>query len=95
MEDKIRELAECLVRAYQLKEELKDKEYWLDKASRETDFVPAEGDWIHVEISLFKIEVSVHQKEYGGAKYWKNGIWTDDAFDTRYPLPKEMLNEKK
>ena len=95
MEDKIRELAECLVRAYQLKEELKDKEYWLDKASREANFVPAEGDWIHVEISLFKIEVSVHHKEYGGAKYWKNGIWTDDAFDTRYPLPKEMLNEKK
>lgn len=95
MEDKIKELAECLVRAYQLKEELRDKEYWISKAAKEADFIPAEGDWIRVEVSLFKIEVSVHHKEYGGAKYWRNGAWSDNVFDTRYPLPEEMLNEKK
>ena len=95
MEEKIKEIAENLINVYRLKEELNDKEYWINKASKETDFVPAEGDWIHVEVSLFKIEISVHHKEYGGAKYWKNGVWSDNAFDTRYPLPKEMLNEKK
>ena len=93
MEDKIKELVKCLVKAYQLKEELRDKEYWISKAAKETDFVPAEGDWIHVDVSLFRIEVSVHHKEYGGAKYWKNGVWSDNAFDTRYPLPEELLNE--
>ena len=95
MEDKIKELAECLIKANQLEEELKNKEYWISKAAKETDFVPAEGDWIHVEVTLFRIEVSVHHKKYGGAKYWKNGVWSDDAFYSKYPLPEEMLAKMK
>ena len=95
MEDKIIELAECLVKAYKLKEELYNKEYWINKASKETDFVPAEGDWIHVEVTLFRIEVSVHHKESGGAKYWKNGVWSNDPFSSKYPLPEKMLDEMK
>ena len=95
MEDKIKELAECLVKAYKLKEELyNNKEYWLDKAAKETDFVPADGDWIHVEVTLFRIEVSVYHKEYGGSKYWKNGVWSDDPFGTKYPLPDELVKNK-
>lgn len=94
MKDKIIELAEYLVKASQLKEELKNKEYWIDKAAKETDFVPADGDWIHIEVTLFRIEVSVHHKEYGGAKYWKNGIWCDDPFSSKYPLLKEMLSHE-
>ena len=95
MEDKIIELAECLTKAYKLREELRDKEYWLAKAAKDTDFVPADGDWIHVEVTLFRIEVSVYHKEYGGAKYWKNGVWSDDPFNTKYPLLKEMLNKNR
>ena len=95
MEDKIIEIAENLIRVRQLKEELDDKEYWIQKASQETDFVPAEGDWIHIEVTLFKIEIGVHHKNYGGAKYWMNGHWANDSFDTNYPLHEEMLAEMR
>lgn len=95
MEDKIIELAECLTKAYKLREELRDKEYWLTKAAKETNFVPADGDWIHVEVTLFKIEVTVYHKEFSGVKYWRNGVWSDDRFTTNYPLPKEMLNKNR
>ena len=91
MENKIIEIAESLINVRRLKEELNDESYWIDKAAKETDFVPAEGDWIHTEVTLFKIEISVHYKKYGGAKYWKNGVWTDDPFDSNYPLHEEML----
>lgn len=95
MKDKIIEIAENLINVQKLKEELNNKEYWIQKASQETDFVPAEGDWIHVEVTLFKIEVSVHHKEYGSAKYWKNGHWTNNPFDSSYPLYGKMLAEMK
>lgn len=91
MEEKIIEIAENLINVRRLEEELDNKEYWIQKAAKETDFVPAEGDWIHVEVTLFKIEVSVHHKEYGSAKYWMNGIWTNNPFDSTYPLHEKML----
>lgn len=90
MEEKIKELTKTLNKAYELKNKLDDKEFWIKKASEETDFVPQEGDWIHVEVSLFKIEVSVHHKEYGHGKYWKNGVWVDDPFSTNYPSLSEF-----
>ena len=95
MEDKIIEIAENLIKVRQLKEELDNKEYWIQKAAQETDFVPAEGDWIHVEVTLFKIEVRVYHKEYGKAKYWINGVWLDNPFSSDYPLHEEMLAEMK
>ena len=95
MKEKIIKIAENLIEVRKLKEELNDKEYWIQKASQETDFVSAEGDWIHVEITLFKIEVSVHHKKYGGAKYWKNGVWSDNPFDSSYPLHEKMLAEMR
>ena len=91
MEEKIIEIAENLINVRRLKEELNNKEYWIQKAAKETNFVPTDGDWIHVEVTLFKIEVGIHHKQYGGTKYWKNGIWTDDPFDSKYPLHEEML----
>lgn len=94
MEEKIIEMAEHLIRIRKLKEELHDEKYWIQKASQETDFVPAEGDWIYVEVSLFKIEVSVYHKDYGEAKYWKNGVWRQTPFGSDYPLPEELLTEK-
>lgn len=91
MKEKIIEIAENLIRVRQLREELDDKEYWIQKAAQETDFVPAEGDWIHINVSLYTIEVGVHHEKYGGAKYWKNGVWFDDPFSSNYPLHEEML----
>lgn len=91
MEKKIIEMAKHLIEVRKLKEELHDEKYWIQKASQETDFVPAEGDWIHVEVSLFKIEVSVHHKGYEGSKYWKNGVWCQTPLGSDYPLPEELL----
>lgn len=95
MKEKIIKIAENLIEVRRLKEELNNKEYWIQKAAKETDFVPAEGDWISVEITLFKIEVSVYHKEYGGSKYWKNGHWSDDPFNSNYPLHEKMLAEMR
>lgn len=95
MEEIIIKLAESLINARRLTGELDDKSYWINKASRETDFIPANGDWISIEVTLFKIEVSVHHKEYGGAKYWKNGVWSNDAFNIEYPLHEKMIADRK
>ena len=91
MEDKITKIAENLIEIRKLKEELNNKEYWIKKAQEEAGFVPAEGDWIHIEVTLFKIEVGVHHKEYGTGIYWMNGVWTNNPFDSSYPLHEEML----
>ena len=91
MKEKIIEIAENLIRVRQLKEELNDKEYWIQKAAQETDFVPAEGDWIHIEVTLYFIEVRVHHKEYGGSRYWTNGVWSKDAFNLKFSIYEEML----
>ena len=93
MKDKIIKIAENLIEVRKLKEELNNKEYWIKKAQEEAGFVPAEGDWIHVDVTLFKIEVGVHHKEYGSAIYWMNGIWTNNPFDSSYPLHEKMLME--
>lgn len=91
MEEKIKELTKILCEAYSLKNELENKEFWIKKAKEEAGFIPQEGDWIHVEVTLFKIEVSVHHKNYGSAKYWKNGVWMDDPFSIKYPSLSEMI----
>lgn len=95
MEEKIIKIAENLIEVRKLKEELDNKEYWIKKASQETDFIPAEGDWIRVEITLFTIRISVHHKNYGGSKYWINGHWFDNPFDSNYPLHEKMLAEMR
>lgn len=95
MEEKIMEIAESLINAYRLKEELYDKSYWINRAHKEAGFIPAEADWIHVEVTMFKIEVSVHHKNYGGGKYWINGVWLDNPFDYKYPSFGEMLAKMK
>ena len=91
MEDIITKIAEDLINVRRLKKELDNKEYWIKKAQEEAGFVSAEGDWIHIEITLYKIRVSVHHKQSEGDKYWINGVWFDDPFDSNYPLHEEML----
>lgn len=95
MDALIIKIAKNLVEVQRLRKELDDKEYWIQKAAQETDFVPAEGDWIHVSIDLFVIEVGVHHgpQIYGGTKYWRNGHWFNNRLDFNCPLPEEMLWE--
>lgn len=95
MEQTIIKIAENLIEVRKLKEKLNNKEYWIQKAAQETDFVPAEGDWISVEVTLFKIEISVYHKHYGSSKYWINGCWCNNPFDFNYPMHEEMLAEIK
>lgn len=84
MKDKIKELANCLVNVYNLEHEIGyDKEYWLNKAKDETDFVPDEKSWISVEVKPYKIEVYVYSE--AKSKYWINGVWVDDPFSREYP----------
>ena len=91
MEEIIVKIAENLIEVRKLKEELDNPDYWIKKAQEEAGFIPAEGDRIHVEVTLFKIEVSVYHKEHGDSKYWKNGVWCDNPFDSNYPLHEKML----
>ena len=91
MEEKIKQLAKMLLESNKFEDKLKDKDYWIQKAAKETDFTPKEGDWISVEVSLRRISVSVYHAEYGGGKYWRNGKWSDDPFFSDYPSLIEML----
>jgi hypothetical protein len=93
MEKKIIEIAKKLIEVRQLREELYDKEYWINKAAKETDFIPAEGDGIRVSVSLYTIEVAVHHKEYGGTRYWKNGVWLKHITSSDYPMHEKMLEK--
>lgn len=93
MEEKIIEMAKNLINVRELKAEIDNPDYWIQKAAQETDFVPAEGDWIHVEITIYKIEVDVYHKQHGGGKYWKNGVWYNDPFGFGYPMHEQMLAE--
>jgi hypothetical protein len=86
MKQIIKELAECQKKMYALEQQLKDKDYWINKAKEEAGFIPeGEKDWLHVEVTTFMIEVSVHHDNYGGAKYWINGQWFDTPFPSKYP----------
>lgn len=86
MEKKITELAQHLINSYQLTNQIENnKQYWINKAKEEAGFIPEEGDGVHVEITLFKIRVSIHHKNHNGSKYWINGEWRDSPFGSDYP----------
>lgn len=95
MEDKIIKVMKDLIEIYNLKKELYDKDYWIEKASKEAGFIPMEGDWISIEITTFKIEVSVYHKTNEDSKYWVNGIWTNNSFTSDYPRPDQYLASLK
>ena len=87
MEKVINELTSHLKEINNLKYELKDKEYWINRAKEEAGFIPREDDWISVEITMWHIRVSVYHKANGAkeARYWLNGEWFDTPFPERYP----------
>jgi hypothetical protein len=86
MEKKITQLTENLKQVCTLKHELDNPEYWINKAKEETDFIPAEGDWISVEVTLYKIEINVYHKQGSkGGVHWINGKWFNTSFPKDYP----------
>ena len=55
-------------------------------ADRYSGFIPKEGDWIHVEVTLWHIRISVYHKNgTKDAKYWLNGEWFNTPFPEKYP----------
>ena len=83
----IQELAEHLLSVRRLRREIEDKDFWINKAIEEAGFTPEEGDWVAVNVEIWKIAVSVYHKHgIKGAKYWINGKW----FDT--PFPQEFVD---
>lgn len=89
MEDIINRISNCLKEVNNLKYKLEDREYWINKAAKEAGFIPREGDWIGVVITLWHIRVSVYHKypDYPikEARYWLNGEWFDTPFPEKYP----------
>ena len=86
MEEKIKNLAEILNKIYSLKNEINDKEYWIKRAQEEAGFIPAEDDWVSVEVQTWKIEIFVYHKSgIKGSKYWINGQWFDTCLPKSIP----------
>ena len=92
MEKVINELLSHLKEVANLQYKLNDKDYWINRAKEEAGFVPREGDWIYVEVTLYKIEVSVYHAENkpGERRYWINGEWFNTPFPEKYPYLSEM-----
>ena len=92
MENVIKALIDSLKKIYGLKYKLEDKDYWINRAKEEAGFIPREGDWIHVEVTIWKIEVSVHHDRHvsGENRYWINVEWFNTPFPEKYPYLSEM-----
>lgn len=86
MTNTINELISHLKEIHILQSKLNDKEYWINRAKEEVGFIPQEGDWIHIEVTTWKVEVSVYHKQNArGSRHWINGVWFDTSFPGRYP----------
>lgn len=87
MEAIIKEVVSCQKKLIQLEEQLKDRAFWIKKAQEEAGFIPEEGDWVHVEIGRYKIQVSVYHKnrDIGTSRYWINGQWFNTNFPDKIP----------
>lgn len=83
----IKEIVECQEKLRELRTKLDDPKYWINKAKAETDFEPAEGDWVSVKIQSWGIDVYVyHKSSCEGARYWLNGKWFNTPFPKNYPF---------
>lgn len=92
MEKKINELVLTLQQANNLERQISDREYWINRAKEEAGFVPREGDWVHVEITMWSIRISVYHKANSAkdSKYWINGEWFNTPFPEKYPFLSDM-----
>ena len=94
MEQTIKDLVLAINNVNKIATKLDDKEYWINKAIKEAGFEPRENPWIHVGVSLWRIEISVYPDYNGsgkGAKYWINGEWFDTSFPDKYPFSSDLL----
>lgn len=96
MEKVIDELISHLTKVRDLRDKLHDKEYWINRAKEEAGFIPREGDWIHVEITIWKVAVSVYhdKRVIGENRYWINGEWFNTPFPEKYPHLSDMKSSQ-
>ena len=96
MEKVIDELISHLTKVRDLQDKLHDKEYWINRAKEEAGFIPREGDWIHVEITIWKVAVSVYHDKHviGENRYWINGEWFNTPFPEKYPHLSDMKSSQ-
>lgn len=93
MTNTINELISHLKEIHVLQSKLNDKTYWINRAKEETGFIPQEGDWIHVEVTTWKVEVSVyHEQNVRGSRHWINGVWFDTSFPGRHPNMYDIIS---
>lgn len=87
METVINRLISVLRESHDLAYALENKEFWINKAKEEAGFIPKEGDWIHVEVTRWKIAISVYHENSSGkdSRYWINGAWYTTPFPEFYP----------
>lgn len=87
MDTKLNQLKNSLKEAQNLISELNNPEYWINRAKEEVGFIPQEGDWILIDVTLYKIQVNIYHKVFkpGTAVYWINGQWFDTPFPLNYP----------
>ena len=90
MEKVIDEMLSHLKEVVNLQYKLNDKEYWINRAKEEAGFIPREGDWIHVEVTIWKVSVHHDKHVNGENRYWINGEWFDTPFPKKYPYLSEM-----
>jgi len=94
MKEILKEIVECQERIYTLERKLDNKSYWINKAKEEAGFEPHEGDWISIDIKLWKIEVNVYPKSgVKGARYWINGKWFNTSFPEKIPYNTDLLSK--
>ena len=87
MTEIIEKLIASIKEVRNLKKELENKEYWINRAKEEAGFIPEKDDWISIEVSSYIIRVSVYHKHNSGKNvYWINGQWFDTPFPKESPI---------
>jgi hypothetical protein len=87
MNTKLNQLKNSLKEAQNLISELNNPEYWINRAKEEAGFIPQEGDWILIDVTLYKIQINIYPKFFkpGTSAHWINGQWFTTAFPINYP----------
>lgn len=87
MNTKLDQLKNSLKEAQNLISELHNPEYWINRAKEEAGFIPQEGDWISIDVTLYKIQINIYPKFFkpGTSAHWINGQWFTTAFPINYP----------
>jgi hypothetical protein len=95
MEELIRQIAEHQKALISLRNQINNPAYWIKKAQEEAGFIPAEGDWVSVEVERWKTAVHVYHRSTSseGTKHWINGEWFDTSFPKKYPYIDDLIKK--